>query len=97
MQRFFVERRIRDVHDRLVRARQELAVLDEQYAVVSDAAEDARLRSLVSETPLAAHDYGEVKRHVDAMERAREALVSTVAELERRRDELLAQVGVTGR
>jgi hypothetical protein len=97
MQRFFVERRIREVHDRLVRARQELAVLDEQYAVVADAAEDARLRSLVSETPLAAHDYGEVKRHADAMARARDALVSTVAELERRRDELLQQVGVTGR
>ena len=58
MQRFFVERRIRDVHERLVKARQELAVLNEQYEVVSDAAEDARLRSLVSETPLAAHEYG---------------------------------------
>jgi phosphoserine phosphatase len=97
MQRFFVERRIRDVHDRLVRARQELAVLDEQYAVVSDAAEDARMRSLVSETPLAAHEYAEVRRHADAMARAREALVSTVVELEHRRDELLQHVGVTGR
>ncbi len=96
MARFFVERRIRDVHDRLVRARQELAVLDEQYAVVSDAAEDARLRSLVSETPLAAHDYGEVKRHADAMARAREALLSTVAELEHRREELIQQVGGRG-
>jgi phosphoserine phosphatase len=97
MQRFFVERRIREVHDRLVRARQELAVLDEQYAVVSDAAEDARMRSLVSETPLAAHEYAEVRRHADAMARAREALVSTVAELEGRRDELLQHVGVTPR
>ena len=94
MQRFLVERRIRDVHDRLVRARQELAVLDEQYAVVSDAAEDARLRSLVSETPLAAHEYGEVRRHADAMAKARDALVATVADLAHRRDELLQQVGV---
>jgi len=93
MQPLFVERRIRDVHDRLVKARQELAVLDEQYAVVSDAAEDARLRSLVSETPLAAHEYGEVRRHADAMAKAREALVSTVSELEHRRDELLQHVG----
>jgi hypothetical protein len=94
MQRFLVERRIRDVHDRLVRARQELAVLDEQYAVVSDAAEDARLRSLVSETPLAAHEYGEVRRHADAMAKARDAMVATVGDLEHRRDELLQQVGV---
>jgi phosphoserine phosphatase len=94
MQRFLVERRIRDVHDRLVRARHELTVLDEQYAVVSDAAEDARLRSLVSETPLAAHEYGEVKRHADAMGKARDALIATVRDLERRREELLQQVGV---
>jgi hypothetical protein len=93
MQRFLVERRIRDVHDRLVKARQELTVLDEQYAVVSEAAEDARLRSLVSETPLAAHEYGEVRRHADAMAKARAALVASVGDLERRRDELLQQVG----
>jgi chromosome segregation ATPase len=93
MQPFFVERRIRDLHERLVRARQELAVLNEQYAVVSEQAEEARLRSLVSETPLAAHEYGEVKRHADAMARARDALVSSVSELEARRDELLQHVG----
>jgi len=95
MQRFFVERRIRDVHERLVRARQLLAVLNEQYEVVSEAAEDARLRSLVAETPLATHEYGEVQRHADAMARARDALASTVAELEAHRDELLQHVGVT--
>lgn len=96
MQRFLLERRIRDVHNRLVRAREELAVLDEQLAVVSEEAEEARLRSLVSETPLAAHEYVEIRRHADAMNSARGALRSTVAELERRQDELLAHVG-TGR
>jgi len=93
MQRFLLERRIRDVHDRLNRARAELAVLDEQLAVVADEAEDARLRSLVSETPLAAHEYGEVRRHVDAMSRARESLARQVDELNRRQDELLGHVG----
>ncbi|MGH9093229.1 MAG: hypothetical protein ACRDZR_17895 [Acidimicrobiales bacterium] len=96
MQRFLLERRIREVHARLVRAREELAVLDEQLAVVADEAEDARLRSLVSETPLAAHDYAEVRRHADAMARARDALRVSVDELTRRQDELLAHVG-TGR
>jgi hypothetical protein len=93
MQRFLIERRIRDVHLRLARAREELAVLDEQLAVVSDEAEDARLRSLVSETPLATHEYGEVRRHVDAMLRARASLARTVDELNRRQDELLRRVG----
>ena len=81
MQRLLLERRIRDVHSRLVRAREELAVLDEQLAVVIDEAEDARVRSLVSETPLAAHEYAEVRRHADAMERARETLLASVEDL----------------
>jgi hypothetical protein len=93
MQRLFVERRLRDVHARLVRAREELAILDEQLAVVSESTEDARIRSLVSETPLATHDYGEQQRHADAMVRARQAMATTVDELERRRDELLGSVG----
>ena len=93
MQRFLVERRLRDVHLRLVRARQELAVLDEQLAAVSEEADDARLRSLVAETPLAEHEYAEVQRHLDAMTRARASLSATVEGLERRRDALLMDVG----
>jgi vacuolar-type H+-ATPase subunit H len=54
------------------------------------------LRSLVSETPLAAHEYAEVKRHADAITRAREAMRSAVDDLQHRQDELLTHVG-TGR
>lgn len=93
MQRALLERRIRDVHARLVRAREELAVLDEQLEVVLESADEARVRSLVSETPLAAHEHSEAKRHADAMVRARAAQASAVMELERRQDELLASVG----
>jgi hypothetical protein len=96
MQRALLERRIRDVHTRLVRAREELAVLDEQLDVVQESADEARVRSLVSETPLAAHEHSEAKRHADAMVKARAALANTVVELERRQDELLASVS-TGR
>jgi hypothetical protein len=93
MQRFLVERRLRDVHRRLVRAREELKVLDEQWEVVSAEAEDLRVRSMVSETPLAAHEYAEARRHADAMARARQSLIATVSELSRRQDELLEHVG----
>jgi hypothetical protein len=96
MQRALLERRIRDVHSRLVRAREELAVLDEQLEVVLESADEARVRSLVSETPLAAHEHSEAKRHADAMVKAREALARNVVELERRQDELLGDVS-TGR
>ena len=74
MHRALLERRIRDVHARLVRAREELAVLDEQLAVVQESADEARVRALVSETPLAAHEHDEAARHADAMVRARDAL-----------------------
>jgi hypothetical protein len=90
--RTLLERRIRDVHARLVQARGELAVLEEQLAVVLESADEARVRSLVSETPLAAHEHNEAARHADAMAKARDALSKTVAELEHRQDELLADV-----
>ena len=92
MHRVLLERRIRDVHTRLVRAREELAVLDEQMTVVQDSADEARVRALVSETPLASREHDEASRHADAMVRAREALRKTIADLEDRRDELLAHV-----
>jgi hypothetical protein len=94
MRRSLVERTLRDVHTRLLRVRQELAILDEQLAVLNDAADDARLRSLVSETPIAAHEYSDAQRHADAAGRARAALVASVAELELRQDELLGQLVV---
>ncbi len=68
-------------------------MLDEQFEVVSEEAEDARLRSLVSETPLATHEYAEVRRHADVMARARQSLMDNVTDLQRRQDELLLRIG----
>ncbi|MHB8681920.1 MAG: hypothetical protein ACYDA2_07485 [Acidimicrobiales bacterium] len=94
MRRALVERSLRDVHGRLVRARQELAVLDEQLDVLSDVADDARIRALVAETPVAGHEYTDAQRHADAAARARAALVATIGELEIRQDELLGKLVV---
>jgi chromosome segregation ATPase len=92
MRRALVERSLRDVHARLKRAREELGVLDEQLAVINDAADDARIRSLVSETPLAGHDYSDAQRTADAANRLRDSLLATINELERRQDELLGRL-----
>jgi hypothetical protein len=89
MHRSTVERRLSDAHARLAKARAELAVLDEQLSVVTDIADDTRLRSLVSETPVAAKEYDEASRHAAAMLRSRQALLDTITELERRQNELL--------
>jgi F0F1-type ATP synthase delta subunit len=89
MHRSTVERRLSDAHARLTKARGELAVLDEQLSVVNDIADDTRLRSLVSETPVAAKEHDEASRHAAAMLRSRQALLDTISELERRQNELL--------
>lgn len=97
MRQSHIERSLRDVHGRLVRVRQELAVLDEQLSVLNDAADDARIRSLVSETPLAGHEYTDAQRTADAANRERAAMVTVIGELERRQDELLGQLAAEPR
>jgi hypothetical protein len=94
MLRSSVERRLSDAHDRLVRARAELAVLDEQLVVVTEIADDTRLRALVAETPVASKEHDEASRHASAMLQTRTALVEQIAQLERRQDELLDQLVV---
>jgi phage terminase Nu1 subunit (DNA packaging protein) len=89
MSRVLIERKLFDVAQRLKRAREELAVIDEQLTVMADAADDARIRSLVSETPLAQREYSEAQRHADAMLRSRWTVAAEVAELEVTQDELL--------
>ncbi len=89
MSRSLVERRLSDVAARLRRLREDLAVSDEQLAHLAEAAEEARLRSLVSETPLADREHHEAQRHAEAMQRHRDDLLAGIARLEQLQDELL--------
>ena len=50
-----------------MRARAELAVLDEQLVVVNEIADDTRLRALVAETPVASKEHDEASRHATVM------------------------------
>ena len=61
----------------------------EQLAFFTEAADDARLRALVSETPLATYDHDEAQRHAVAMARHRADVLASIRELERSQDELL--------
>ena len=92
MHRASVERRLSDAHAQLVRARAELAVLEEQILVVNEIADDTRIRALVAETPVAAKEHDEASRQATAMLRTRQALVEQIAELERRQDDLLERL-----
>ena len=94
MHRTTLERRLSDAHGRLVRARAELAVLDEQLLVVNEMVDDTRVRALVSETPLASKEYDEAKRHATVMLQNRAALADQIFELEQRQNALLDQLVV---
>jgi chromosome segregation ATPase len=89
MTRSLVERRLSEVAERLRELRGELAVTDEQLRHLAEQADDARLRALVSETPLAGQEHREAQRHADAMSRHRADVQSTIARLEQTQDELL--------
>jgi hypothetical protein len=91
MSRARVEQRLTDVATQLKTRREELRVADEQLAQLTSEADDARLRALVSETPLAAREHREAQRHAEAMARHRADVADDIAALERSQDDLLDQ------
>ena len=92
MSKWLVERKLSEAADRLRQLRAELNVVDEQLASLSDAADDARLRAMVSETPMADREHRDAQKHADAMSRHRAELISELAELQRSQDELLERL-----
>jgi hypothetical protein len=95
MSRALVERRLFETSERMRDARRELEVADEQLAHLANEAEEARLRSLVSETPLAEHEHREAARHAEAMRRHRDTVQAEIERLERTQDELLDRLIAT--
>jgi uncharacterized coiled-coil DUF342 family protein len=89
MSRWLVERRLSDVSARLKRLRADLQVIDEQLLFFAEAADETRLRALMSETPLADKEHHEAQKHADAMARERANVIASITELEKAQDELL--------
>lgn len=89
MSRSLVERRLSELSTRLRQLREELAVSEEQLGHLAEAADDARLRSLVSETPVADREHHDAQRHAEAMQRHRAEVLDQIAHLEQTQDELL--------
>lgn len=92
MSRSKVERRLTEVADRLRQLREELRVADEQLRQLAEEAEDARLRALVSETPVSGREHHEAQRHADVMARHRAEVAESIARLEQTQDDLLDQL-----
>ncbi len=96
MSRAVLERRLDALVARRRALRDELAVVEEQLAALADAAGDARLRSLVSETPVADAEHRDASRSADAMARHRSVLLADLAGLDRAEDELLDRLAAEG-
>jgi hypothetical protein len=86
---WLVERRLSQNVARLKSLRAELAVIDEQHDVFASDADDQAIRALVSETPGAAFEANDARKHANASARHRQHVVDTIRELEQRQDELL--------
>ena len=89
MARTILQRRLVDVSERLKRLRAELAVTEEQAAFLDGEAEEARLRALMSETPLSDAEARDARQHADTMARSRDSLVLQIGQLKQEQDELL--------
>lgn len=86
---------MRDVSDRLRALRDDLRVTEEQLVQLSDEADDARLRALVSETPVAEKEYRQARRHADRLRRHRDEVAAKVERLEADQDALLDRLSAS--
>jgi len=84
-----VERKLRRVGEQLRSLRDDLRVTEEHLAQLSDEEEDARIRALVSETPVAEKEHRRASRHAERLRSAREKAIRKIADLEREQDDLL--------
>ena len=84
-----IERRLRANQEKLRQFHEELAIVSEQLQAVNEVADDAQLRSIVSETPLADAEAGDAVRERDALARERDHLVGRIAKLDGEQDRLL--------
>ena len=89
-----IERRLLEVHARLVAARAELEVLVHQADALRDQAEEMRIRVLVSETPGADREWREADGHARRLEERRAQKRAEIAQLVATQDDLLGQLVV---
>ena len=90
-----IERRLRTISKQLRSARDDLAVTEEQLIQLADEADDARLRALVAETPLAEREHRKASRPADRLRKHRDALSVKIAALDAEQDERLDRFGAT--
>jgi predicted nucleic acid-binding Zn-ribbon protein len=92
-----LEKRIRELQQRVRVAREELAILVEQIDSLAEDAEDARVRWLVAETPLAEKESADAQRHLELAQRAAAALRAEIDRCVADRDRFLHELPAPAR
>jgi hypothetical protein len=81
--------RMRALSEEIARLQTEIGILDEQIAFQSEVADDARLRAVVSETPLSERESREAADDLLRMVRVRTEALQRVQALRAEQDALL--------
>lgn len=87
-----IKRRLTALGVDLRAAKNEVAILDEQVVHFADAAEGARLRAMVSETPMADKEHREASKTVNNLTKDRQKWIDRVHALEAQQDALLDEL-----
>jgi hypothetical protein len=87
-----VHERLAVLTNEIAEAQTNLRILDEQLAYVEQVAEDARIRALVSETPLADREYREAREDLERMRRSHAEAADQVRSLREEQDRLLERL-----
>lgn len=92
-----IDDRLRAVSAEIKSLLTEAAILDEQVAFQAEVAEDARIRALVSETPLADREAREARQDLERITRSRDEARERLERLRGEQDRLLEQLAARGR
>jgi hypothetical protein len=84
-----IQRRLSQVSARMRELTEELRVVEDQMSHIVDEADEKSLRALVSETPSAAFEYRDAKKHADVIQRHHQQIIAELADLDRRMNSLL--------
>ena len=87
--------RLVDTGHQLKRLQVDYQIAEEQLLFLNHEAEDARIRSLVSETPLADKEYREAQKHAESMQRHLLELEIEISKIENLQNKLLDQISTS--
>lgn len=88
-----IKKKLNNVSSEIREIEQELQVLDEQILYFADVEDQARLKAMVAETPIASKEHTEAKRTLDVMQKNRSQLSEKLIQLNRMADALLDSLG----